>query len=64
MPEVKTRWVDGECWLCDQDGPVVWIGPVTTIFGTCPMFACQLCIERLEARVRRHNREQDNAPPT
>lgn len=55
------RWLTGRCWLyCRRRRVrVVWIGPVTSPSGHGAMYACEQCLEDLDALVREAGRRRD-----
>lgn len=57
----RQAWIGGECWLCDGSGlPVIWLGPVQSQHhGQAPLYACEPCIRRLEARIAAFTAQRD-----
>ncbi|NSC21502.1 hypothetical protein FM076_09915, partial [Streptomyces albus subsp. chlorinus] len=53
----ERQWVTGDCWMCDSpDMWVLWLGPLHShAHGTAPIYACEPCIRRLEARADAYN---------
>ncbi|WNE99671.1 hypothetical protein PS467_32250 [Streptomyces luomodiensis] len=48
------RWAPGECWLWCQrvDRPTLLLGTVEHADHQVSLYSCNLCIERLEDKVR------------
>lgn len=49
---MRRRWATGECWLCERSMVrVLWLGPVQWNGSHAPLYACEPCIRRLEAKL-------------
>ncbi|MFD3998386.1 hypothetical protein [Streptomyces sp. NPDC058583] len=63
QPDTGRRlvWVIGQCWRCDGSGiSVMWLGPVhSEDHGSGPFYACEPCIQRLEALVGEYGARRD-----